>query len=387
VLSSRALLNFTGFEVHLMQFQKVGVLALCVALPTSLFADYSYQQTTQITGGSIVTMMKMAGAFSSQARKAGEPVVSSIYIKDNRMANVSPDSTEIIDLDKETITQIDNIKKTYTVMTFAQIRQQIEAAREEMKKKQAEQPAPATPAPNPNQDNVKMSFDVKVRNTGAQKQVSGLDSKEAILTMTMNATDQTTQQTAAMAITNDMWMVPEIPGYTQVRDFYKRMAEKMGPVTAGIGMDMSKMLAQQPGATQALSDMGKEMQKLDGVPVMQVMRMGTTTDGKPLPAASEAPLPPSNSPTMPSGSDIAKQSAASMITSHIPFGGFGHKKQADPPPADQNSNQNPNAPPPTSAVLMESQTTITNFSSGPVDPSHFEVPAGFKQVQPQMEKH
>ena len=130
--------------------------------------------------------------------------------------------------------------------------------------------------------------------------------------------------------------------------------------------------------------MGKEMQKLDGVPVMQVMpHVGTTTDGKPLRAASEAPLPPINSPTMPSGSDIAKQSAASMITSHIPFGGFGHKKQADPPPADQNSN----TPPPTSAVLMESQTTITNFSSAPVDPSHFEVPAGFKQVQPQMEKH
>ena len=252
VLSSRALLNFTGSEVHLMQFQKVGVLALCLALPTSLFADYSYQETTQITGGSIVTMMKMAGAFSSQARKAGEPVVSSIYIKDNRMANVSPDSTEIIDLDKETITQIDTIKKTYTVMTFEQIRQQIEAAREEMKKKQAEQPAPATPAPNPNQDNVERALTLKFATPAHHEaQVSGLDSKEAILTMTMNATDQTTQQTAAMAITNDMWMVPEIPGYTQVRDFYKRMAEKMGPVTAGIGMDMSKMLAQQPGATQA----------------------------------------------------------------------------------------------------------------------------------------
>jgi hypothetical protein len=227
---------------------------------------------------------------------------------------------------------------------------------------------------------------VHVRNTGAEKQVSGLDSKETILTMTMNATDQTTQQGGAMAVTNDMWMVPEIPGYTQVRDFYVRMAEKMGPSTMGAGMDMGKMLAQQPGATEALSDMAKEMQKIQGVPVMQIMRMGSTTDGKPLPAASEAPLPASASPSMPSGSEIAKQSAASAITSHIPFGlgGFGHKKQADPPPSNQNANQNA---PPTSAVLMESQTTITSFSSAPVDPSHFDVPAGFKQVQPQMEKH
>jgi hypothetical protein len=58
--------------------------------------------------------------------------------------------------------------------------------------------------------------------------------------------------------------------------------------------------------------------------------------------------------------------------------GFGKKKQAAPPPADPSANA---AATPTSAVLMESQTTITSFSSASVDPSHFDVPAGFKQVQ------
>jgi hypothetical protein len=359
---------------------RFAILALALGAPSFLFADYTYQQTTQITGGSVMSMMKMAGAFSSQARKAGDPVVSTIYLKDNRLANVTPDSIEVIDLDKETITRIDNLKRTYTVMTFQQMREQMEKARQEMAKRQAEHPT-AAPATNPNPDDVKMSFDVKVRKTGAEKQVSGLASSEAILTMTVNATDQKSQQTGNMAITNDMWMVPEIPGYTQVRDFYKRMAEKMGPATAGLGMDLSKMLAQNPGANQALADMGKEMQKLDGVPVMQIMRMGTTTDGKPLPAASEAPLPKDSSPAMPSAGDVARQSAASMLTSRFGLGGFGHKKQNDPPPADQNS-----PPPPASAILMESQTTTSNFSSDPVDPSHFEVPAGFKMVQLPMEK-
>ncbi len=363
------------------------IFAITLSTAPFLFADYTYQETTQITGGSLVGMMKLAGRFSSQARKAGDPVVSTIYIKDNRMASVSADSTEIIDLDKETITRIDNLKHTYTVVTFQQMKDQIEHARQEMQKQQAQHPASA-PASNPDPNNdVKVSFDVKVRKTGAEKQVSGLSSKEAILTMTMNATDQKTQQTGAMAVTNDMWMVPEIPGYEQVRDFHKRMAEKMGPIFASVGADMSKMLAQQPGATAALSDMGKEMQKLDGVPVLQVMRMGTTLNGQPLPAASEAPLPPDNSPAMPSAGDVAKQSAASMLTSHFGLGGFGKKKQNDPPPPDQGANQNGNTPPPTSAVLMESQTTVSSFSSDPVDGSHFEVPAGFKQVESQMDKH
>jgi hypothetical protein len=357
-------------------------LAVILALPTALFADYSYQETTQITGGSMLSLMKMAGALSSQARKAGDPVVSSIFLKGNRLANVSADSIEIIDLDKQSVTHIDVAKRTYTVITFQQMRDQVAKARQQMESQQASQPAPQAAAPA-NPDNVKMSFDVKVRETGATRQVSGLDSKEAIMTMTMNATDQTTQQTGAMAVTNDMWLVPEVPGYSQIGEFYKRMAEKMGSMTAGIGMDLSKMVAQNPGASQALVDMGKEMQKIKGVPIMQIMRMGTTINGQPLPAASEAPLPPDNTPVMPSGSDIAKQSAASVLTSHLGalggFGGFGKKKAAAPPPADPTPT-NANAAP-TSAILMESQTTVSSFSSASVDESHFAVPAGYKLIQ------
>lgn len=362
------------------------ILALTFATSPFLLADYTYEQTTQITGGSILHMMRMVGAFSSQARKAGEPIVSTVYLKGNRLATVNPDSIEIIDLDKETITHVDVQKKTYTVVTFEQMKEQIENARREMEKKQAEHPGSA-PATNPNADDVKVSFDVKVRKTGAEKQVSGLSGKEAILTMTMNATDQKTQQQAgAMAVTNDMWLVPEVPGYDQVREFHKRMAEKLASVTEGLGMDFTRMLAQNPGATDALKDMGKEMQKIDGVPIQQIMRMGTTANGQPLPAASEAPLPPDNSPAMPSAGDVAKQSAASMLTSRLPFGGFGHKKQQnDQPPADKNANQKGAEQQPTTAILMESQTTVSNFSSAPVDDSHFAVPAGFKEIQPQVQ--
>ena len=367
--------------MSVLQAARTAFLACAVLTPSVVFADYTYQETTQITGGSLLSMMKMAGHFSSQARKAGEPITSSIYLKGNRLARVSQESIEIIDLDKETITNIDTLKHTYSVTTFQQMRDQMTKAMEEARKKQAE--APKQQAPPPEQNDVKMSYDVKVRNTGAEKQVSGLTAKESILTMTAIATDQKTQQSGSMAVTNDMWLVPEVPGYSQVTDFYRRYAEKMGPMMAGVGLEMSRMLAQNPGATSALADMGKEMQKIKGVPIMQVMRMGTTTDGKPLPAASEAPLPADNGPAMPSGSDVAKQSAASMITSKLGgFGGFGKKKKDAS--ADQAPQQNaPPAQQPTSAVLMETQISTSSFSSDPVDVSHFAVPAGYKQLQPQ----
>ena len=353
-------------------------------LPTALYAgDYTYQQTTQITGGSLLKMMKTVGVFSSQARHMGDPIVSTIYLSGNRLADVSPQQIQIIDLDKETITQIDVEKKTYSTMTFEQMKQAIENARRRMEEEAAKQKNQPASAQNSDAQNVQMSFDVKVRKTGATKDVSGLNSSEAILTMTMTATDAKTQQSGNLAMTNDLWLVPSVPGYEQVREFYKKFGAKMGDVTAGMGRDFSRMLAQQPGANQAMGDMVKEMQKLDGVPVMQVMRMGTTVNGQPLPSASEAPLPAE--PAGPTKGEIAKAGMSSMISSRLGgFGGFGKKKQSAPQPdpsADQSGTQ------PTSAILMEMQTTTSNFSSGPVDQSHFDVPAGYKQVTAPMLEH
>jgi len=363
---------------------KRALLPFVFVLPTALYAgDYTYQQTTQITGGSLLKMMKTVGVFSSQARHMGDPIVSTIYLKGNRMADVSPQQIQIIDLDQETITQIDVEKKTYSVMTFAQMKQAIENARQRMEQEAAKQKSQQSTAQNPDAQNVQMSFDVKVRKTGATRDVSGLNSSEAILTMTMTATDAKTQQSGNLAMTNDMWMVPSVPGYEQVREFYKKFAAKMGDVTMGFGRDFSRMLAQQPGANQAMGDMVKEMQKIDGVPVMQVMRMGTTVNGQPLPAASEAPLP--TEPAGPTKGEIAKAGMGSMISSRLGgFGGFGKKKQNTPSP-EQNTEQA--SAQLTSAILMEMQTTTLNFSSDPVDSSHFDVPAGYKQVTAPMLEH
>ena len=349
---------------------------LCVLLTTSSFADFRYQETTKITGGAMVGMMKFAGAFSKDAKKAMEPITSTVVLKGNRMATINPSDTQIIDLDKETITNIDHQKKTYQVMTFQQMKQQmLEAerrAKEEQAKERAKQPPPKA------QDNTpppEMKFNVNVRNTGNVKNVAGLQAKEAILSMQMEAKDQQTGQKGALAITNDMWMAPEIPGYAEVRDFQKRFAIKMGTIFSGVFKP--QLAAMQPGTGQGMAEMVKEMSKLNGVPVMQVMRIGTTANGAPLPAASEAPLPASNGPEMPSAGEVAKDSAASAVASKLGLGGFGfgHKKKKEEPKQDQTSQQQPQ-----SAVLMESSTEMTSFSSAPVDASQFNVPAGYTEI-------
>ncbi len=365
-----------------------GALGLSLLLPAVALGDFQYQETTQVTGGSLMGMMKFASHFSKQAKDIGAPVVSSVYVQGNRMARFDPQTIQIIDLDTETITNVDMQKHTYTQMTFEQMRQQFDQAVQQAKEQQAKQQA-AAPSPQQKPDNVQLSFKVNVRNTGSTKQVSGVDANEAILTMQMIGTDTTNGQQGAFAITNDMWMAPEIPGYDELRDFQKRFAEKLGQTFSGSNLTAS-LTAMQPAAAQGMSDMVKEMSKLKGIPVEQIMRMGATTNGEPLPAASEAPLPPSPSgPEMPSAKDVAQQSASNAIASKLGgfgiggFGGFGHKKQAQPPPpADDSSTTTQQTP--TSTVLMESKTEMSGFSSTPIDSGRFAVPAGFTQIQLQQ---
>lgn len=80
-------------------------------------ADFSYEQTTKITGGMMANMMKFAGAFSKQAR---EPIQMTISVKGDRMSTASAHRLSIIDLAAETMTDVDLDKKTYAVITFAE---------------------------------------------------------------------------------------------------------------------------------------------------------------------------------------------------------------------------------------------------------------------------
>jgi hypothetical protein len=213
----------------------------------------------------------------------------------------------------------------------------------------------------------------------------------------MNGKDKTNGQQGALAVTNDMWMAPDLPGYAEVREFNRKFAVKMGSVMKA-GPDLTA-LVQQAAASDAMKTLAKESADLQGVPVLQVMRMGMTVNGQPLPAASEAALPASstgdNSGTLGSAiskstGDVAQQTAAQETSSRVRgalgsslgsaiggFGGFGRKKKKDT--AQDTPAQPPAAagPSPAAGVLMESMTQVGKFSQQ-VDPAAMEVPAGYK---------
>ena len=389
---------------------------LYALIPLMNGAEVSYQETTKITGGSITSMMKFAGAFSKDARKLGQPMITTVAVKGNQMARVMQDSADITDLDAKTTTHIDMTKHEYSVVTFAQMKEAMQRAMEQAKAQQDKASTQPQAASQPAKDpNVKLGFEAHVRKTGATKQVSGIDTNEIILALAMNGTDKSSGQQGALGITNDMWMAPDVPGYAEVRDFERRFAIEMGS-TLTTWPDLSGFV-QQAQSSDAIKAMAKEMSQIQGVPVLQIMRMGMTTNGQPLAAASEAPLPQSTSdgPSLgdalsaqvvktseQSAQQIAAQKASqgiggtlgsnlgSAIGGFGGFGGFGRKKKQ--PAAQETTAATPTsvssgASGPQSAVLMESTTELGNFNQH-VDSSLLKVPAGYKLVvSPQLRQN
>ncbi|MEO6965153.1 MAG: hypothetical protein ABI076_04550 [Acidobacteriaceae bacterium] len=353
-------------------------------------ADVSYQETTQITGGSMVGMLKMASAFSSQAKQASAPTTTTVMIHQNRMVRANPHTTEIIDLDQRNITFIDHDKHTYSVVTFEQMQQAMANAAAKAKK--------SGPQPASTQGS-QMTFDAHVSRSGATREIDGHRAKEALLTVTMLANaDDGSNSKAGMAATSEMWMIDSAPGLAEMRSFNARMAKEMA-----IDMDhspASSLLATQPGAAQALADLKKESAGMSGLPVLQITRVGVSADGQPLPAPSVAPLPQSKSSGNQSGEvtrEIATNTGTQTASDQISrLGSFGRALGGSSmgafmkhKPAAHNTTQadtSSASDPATAGVLLESQTQLGGFSTASANGSSFEIPPGYRQVKSPMNR-
>ncbi len=324
----------------------------------SLWADVSYQETTQITGGAMLGVMKMAGAFARGGHKPTDPIQSSVAIKENRMVRKSADTATIIDLDKQTMLTIDYQKKSYSVMTFEQMRQMLERQTAKAKSEDGQK--------------VNASVDVKLEETGQKRTIAGTETHEVVMTVTMSGTDSQSGQTGAMNVVSDMWLGSDFQGSDEIRNFNQRLGQELGSIPFGG--------ANRPEISKAMAEMYKQGSKLGGVPLETVMKLGAA--GQPANGSSSG----SASATRPAANaDNHSDQQASQPTSlsgvmagalgqHF---GFGHKKKPDS--ASNEGNGSGAAPNSTSDALIEMTSHTSNFSTGSVDTALFEVPAGFSQ--------
>ena len=339
-----------------MKSKSLAFATLTIAL-APLQADFSYQETTKITGGSLTKMMK----FVPGGGKMFEPKTSSVYLKGDRLVHAMPDTMSIIDLASETMTEVNLEKKTYASITFAEMREAMEKMAARMQEAMAKSKKSGEPAP---QIDMKMS----IKGTGQTRSISGIDTRQYIMLIDMGVKAEPGAAPIGMSeIETDMWMAKKIPGYDEVQAFYVRMSKKMG-----YSPNMNPLLMQQAGSAEGLKKAAEEIAKLDGTPVLTITRMKGTS--------AMAGMMGSPSSANQDNNDRPKMGGLAGLAAGGIMGGL-RRKNKDAPKAEETAT-----PAPADNVMMETQSEHSGFSSASIPAAKLDIPAGFQKVEHQMKK-
>jgi hypothetical protein len=250
----------------------VATVCLAISALASLHADVKTEERMKFELGGMLG--KVVNVFGG--KDAREGTMTTVALKGSRKSTFSDTTGQIIDLAEEKIYDLDVKRKTYRVMTFAELRQRMEeakakaekAAREEQAKQKAEPP----PANRP-EESVEIDFDVK--STGQKRAINGFDTSQVVATVTVREKGKTLEQNGGLAITTDMWMAPRMPAMKELMDFEMQFAQKLyGPMIAGASpQDMASVMAIYPMLKPALEKMNAEQSKVEGTAILTTVKV------------------------------------------------------------------------------------------------------------------
>jgi len=312
------------------------ILAICAlsllpGLAGPAGANVTYEEETGMGG-----FMQMMGM--------GKPTKSTTRVSGDFMRTDDGDQATIVDLAGEKILTLDNKKKTYSVATFAEMKQKRERAMATVQGKKAEKPQ-AT--------DVSMKTDARVTDTGRSETIQGVACKQYLLELDVTMKSEKEQGAGTMSTLSEMWMAKDVPGSAEVNAFHRRMAEKMG--TASIAQQWSAGGGQGP--TQSfgadMQKMADEMKKMEGHAMRTVMYFG--------------------------GADAAKKEALGEAPPQ-PEGGGGTGGLAEMLKKMQQNPQAQGGQGEGGGVMMKITTETTKISTGAIDPKAFAVPGDYKLV-------
>jgi hypothetical protein len=335
------------------------IASLTVSLTLPAFADFKYTEKSKITGGAMTGAVKMMGVFSKDARQMTNGMNSTTSIKGNRMRRESDMGTaEIYDLDGRRVIQIDSRHKTYSIVTFDEMKAQLE---EQQRKAEAQQ----SKSKDPNAQ-VKITPKIQMSAGPNTKQLLGLTAKETKMRADMEMQSQDPKhagETGSFWYTLDAYVAP-VKGSDELKNFNTRLAKELNWLPGSMANAAAGGNVQ---IAPAMVEFQKDVTKLNGMPLLQYVNFGMAGNGQPQQAQPEAK---SSTPSSPSGA-IAKG-----------IGGlFGKKKKKDDDAAQQtDANSSDSGAPKVSNSLMDMTIEVTSVSNDPVDPSLFDIPQGYKKI-------
>lgn len=280
-------------------------LVLILAAGAAARADFSYTNTHKSGSGA------MPGAANQ---------VSQVYLKGQKMMTDSGSTAMLMDFEAQTITTINKTAKTYSVRPFGGLAQ---AAKE---------------GPE-----VQVDFS----QTGQHKVISGFDCTQGVMTVQVDMPQAKSGMKMQMEM--EFWVSPDVPGARELHEFYQRNLDRFPWASSAPGGNQSLQ--------KAMGEIRKRLAAMQGVPVLEIMRM-KTGGGNSEQAAQ-----------MQQGMAQARERLEAMAQQGGPQGDAARQALARMGGVSG------------SGILSETTIEASGFSNAAIPDSVFAIPAGYQKAQ------
>jgi hypothetical protein len=260
------------------------------------------------------------------AMATGSNTSTKFYLKGQKIKTDTGDTATILDFDAQTITFVSNKQKTVSVRKFSDL------------------------APGANGVNAK----IDVRETGQKKVINGYNASE--LVMTIEVDSSAPGQMGKVQMEMDMWLSSDPPGEKEMRAFYQKNASRFPWAAMSAGGN--------PGMQAAMAELQRKIAEMNGVNVMQVVRMKSA----------------SGPPAMPAMPQMSAEQTAQMKEAMARLQAQGGPGAAAAQQAMARMQAMQGRAGASSGSLIETTMESTDFSTSSIPDSVFVIPAGYQKV-------
>jgi len=255
-------------------------LAGSVISASMVHADLTMKETTVIKGLPMVgDVTAHSTVMVSGDRQRSETTTEMSGRLARMMAGGGQESVEIVRLDRELTWSLNPSEKTYTEMTFQQIRDLMQGMDAEMEDELDEFDDEA--------GGVDLKIDV--RKTGEKRKIAGYDTEEVVVTVEGEAEDEDTGEMVRSRWIMTMWMAKDAQGLSEIEEFNRAMTGKMGFPADGADQ-FASLLSSYAGGLKAMTG---AMEDIEGIPLESHMQIevegGESEDGAGARADSRGP--------------------------------------------------------------------------------------------------
>ena len=355
-------------------------LGALLALATGVAsADVTTEQKVSLEGVGAMAIVNLSGttktAISGNKSRSDSDLQMQSKLVRFLARNAGGPTAEIVLLDADKMYTLKLNKKEYTETSFADFRDRMQkAAQGKGDHEEDKQPSAVDQSKcewlEPKSD---------VKKTGKKATIAGFEADEIVITAEQPCKDKETGAICEIALTLDEWMSTSYAANEEVARYQKAYAQKLGADTVLSKQDVSDraqtMFSQYKGVWANVVD---KMKGTKGYPVKSSFALSLGGDHckqaqqQQASGAGEGSTGSSDS----SSGDLTHQVGAKL-------GSLFHRKKDD---SSDQSAQTATPPPATgpsgTVTLVTISTELVSVSATPIPAGAFEIPAGFKKVEP-----